>query len=131
MILWDDIKHNPPPEMKISPLVVIPHKSHLFRAILDLSFAICLASGKIIELANKTTKKTAPHGVINQLGHSLMHIIHAFAEADDNTKTFMAKGGIKDGFWRLDYKEGEESILCYVLPQPSGKPTQIVVPISL
>ena len=91
MILWDDIKHNPPPEMKISPLVVIPHKSHLFRAILDLSFAICLASGKIIELVNETTKKTAPYGAIDQLGHSLTWIMHAFAEADDIAKIFMAK----------------------------------------
>ena len=69
MILLGDIKDNPPPELKVSPLAMIPHKSRLFRAILDLSFAIRLASGKIIELVNETTKKTAPQGAIDQPGH--------------------------------------------------------------
>ena len=65
VILWDDIKDNPPPELKVSPLAMIPHKPRLFRAILDLSFAICLASGKIIEPVNETSKKIAPQGAIN------------------------------------------------------------------
>jgi hypothetical protein len=33
----------------------------------------------------------APSGTINQLGHSLQEIIHAFAEADKNDRIFMAK----------------------------------------
>ena len=38
LVLWDDIKENPPPQMKISPIAAIPHKSKVFRSILDLSF---------------------------------------------------------------------------------------------
>jgi hypothetical protein len=38
LVLWDDIKKNPPKELKISPIAMIPHKSRKFRAILDLSF---------------------------------------------------------------------------------------------
>ena len=38
IVLWDDIKHEPPPQLKISPIAMIPHKSRQLRAILDLSF---------------------------------------------------------------------------------------------
>jgi hypothetical protein len=38
VIKWDTIKDNPPPELKISPIAAIPHKSKAFRSILDLSF---------------------------------------------------------------------------------------------
>jgi hypothetical protein len=36
LIAWDDIKDNPPPQLKISPIAAIPHKSKAFRSILDL-----------------------------------------------------------------------------------------------
>ena len=39
LVPWDDIKDNPPPQLKISPIVAIPHKSKAFRSILDLSCA--------------------------------------------------------------------------------------------
>jgi len=38
IVNWDDIKENPHPNLKISPLTAVPHKSRLFRAILDLSY---------------------------------------------------------------------------------------------
>ena len=30
VVLWDDIKHNPPEKLKVSPLAINPHKSRLF-----------------------------------------------------------------------------------------------------
>ncbi len=39
---WDDIKDAPHPNLKISPLAAVPHKSRLFLVILDLSFQLCL-----------------------------------------------------------------------------------------
>ena len=102
VIMWDDIKHNFPPELKISPIAMIPHKSQAFRAIIDLSFALRLANGGDVPSINSTTTKAAPAGGIDQLGHSLWHMIHAFAQADADSKIFMAKWDIKDGFWRLD-----------------------------
>jgi len=42
IIKWDDIKDAPLPNLKISPLTAIPHKSQLFQAILDLSFQLRL-----------------------------------------------------------------------------------------
>ena len=38
IVLWDDIKDNPPKQLKISPIAAIPHKSKTFRSILDLTF---------------------------------------------------------------------------------------------
>jgi hypothetical protein len=34
LFLWDDIKHNPPPQLKVSLIAAIPHKSKAFRPIL-------------------------------------------------------------------------------------------------
>ena len=131
VVLWDDIKHNPPKQLKISPLAMIPHKSRMFRAILDLSFNIRLKSGEQLMAVNESSEKTAPKGAIDQLGHSLQRIIHAFAQADEKDKVFMAKWDIKDGFWRLDCQEGEEWNFAYVLPQEEGQPVRLVVPTSL
>ena len=94
---------------------MIPHKSRAFCAILDLSFSIRLAGGYELPLVNESSMKTAPGGAIDQLGHSLMQIVHVFEQADLDAKIFMAKWDVKDGFWRLDCQEGEEwmFIMCY------------------
>ena len=60
-----------------------------------------------------------------------MRLIHAFAQADQDAKIFMAKWDIKDGFCRLDCKEGGEWNFAYVLPQPEGEPVKFVIPASL
>jgi hypothetical protein len=76
-------------------------------------------------------KKTAAGGAIDQIGECLTHIIHAFAKADDNNRIFMAKWDIKDGFWQMDCRAGEEWNLTYVLPQPPGESVRLVVPTLL
>jgi hypothetical protein len=30
LVMWDDIKDDPPPQLKISPIAAIPHKSKAF-----------------------------------------------------------------------------------------------------
>ena len=47
---------------------------------------------------NDTTVKSAPKGAIDQIGECLSRIVHAFAEASEDAKIFMAKWDIKDGF---------------------------------
>jgi len=132
IVLWDDIKDAPPPQLKISPIALIPHKSRMFWAILDLSYKIRLKSSKVdIPLVNSTSVKTAPAGAIKQLGHSLQRIIQAFVQAPKDAKIFAAKWDIKDNFWCLDCQEGEECNFSYVLPQPEGRPTKLIVPTSL
>ena len=132
VVRWDDIKHDPPPELKISPLAMVPHKSKPYRAILDLSFPVKLSDKLVHPSVNAATKKTAPRQAIDQLGHSLQRIIQGFASADPTAKIFMAKWDIKDGFWRLDCQAGEEWNFCYVLPTTdSTAPVELVVPTSL
>ena len=62
MVLWDNIKDNPPEELKISPIAMIPHKSQLFQAIMDLSFALRFKKGELPPSVNKFSVKTAPQG---------------------------------------------------------------------
>ena len=131
IVEWDDIKDMPPEQLKISPIAMIPHKSRLFRAILDLSFGIKLQSGEQVPSVNESSVKTAPKGAIDQMGQGLNRIIHAMAQAAPDEKVFMAKWDIKDGFWRLDCQQDEEWNFAYVLPQKEGMPVKLVVPTSL
>jgi hypothetical protein len=131
IVAWEDIKDNPPRELKISPIVVIPHKSKAFCSILDFSFRLKLKNGGVLVSVNDTTENTAPKRVIDQIGDCLSRIMHAFVEADETVKIFMAKWDIKEGFWRLDCAEGGEYNFAYVLPQPEEEPIRIVIPYSL
>ena len=131
VVEWETIRHNPPPQLKISPVAAIPHNSKPYRSILDLSFRLRLEDGGVIQAVNDTTTKTAPQGACDQIGHALKRLIHAFAEAGEDEKVFMAKWDIKDGFWRLDCQSGEEWNFAYVLPQEEGMPVKVVVPTSL
>ena len=58
-------------------------------------------------------------------------MINEFAEAPDCANIFQAKWDIKDGFCRIDCKEGGEWNFCYVLPHKQGTPIKLVVPTSL
>jgi hypothetical protein len=40
IIKLSDIRHNPPPQLKVSPVAMVPHRSRPYRAILDLSFPV-------------------------------------------------------------------------------------------
>ena len=96
-----------------------------------MSFRLRLKNGGVLESVNDTTIKSAPKGAINQLGECLTRIIHAFAEANNDAKIFMAKWDIKDGLWRMDCREGDEWNFVYVLPQPEEALILIVVPTLL
>jgi hypothetical protein len=108
LVMWDDIKDNPPAQLKILPIAAIPHKLKAFCSILDLSFCLQLKHERFLSLVNDATVKLAPQGALDQLGHALSMIIHAFSKSDNDTKIFMAKWDIKDGFWQMDCQAGEE-----------------------
>jgi hypothetical protein len=131
IVAWDDIKEDPPRQLKISPIAAIPHNSKAYRSILDLYFRLCLTNGGVRASVNDTTEKTAPKGAIDQIEECLSRIVHAFVETDPTAKIFMAKWDIKDGFWRIDCAEGEEWKSAYILPQKEGEPVLLVVPTSL
>ena len=55
VVKWEAIKNNPPTELKISPIVAIPHKSKAHRSILDLFFQLRLENGCFQGAVNDTT----------------------------------------------------------------------------
>ncbi len=54
-----------------------------------------------------------------------------FTEAKEDKKIFMAKWDVKDGFWQMDCRKGEQWNFVYVLLQSPGSPVILVVPSSL
>lgn len=60
VVKWDDIKDNPPPELKISPIAMVPHKSRPYQVILDLSFPVKLSTETEQKSVNAATLKMAP-----------------------------------------------------------------------
>jgi len=95
IVPWDDIKDNPPAQLKISPIAAIPHKSKAFRSILDFSFRLRLKNGGVLVAVNDTTVKSTPKGAIDQIGECLSRIVHAFAEASEDAKYLWQSGILK------------------------------------
>ena len=56
----DAIKHNTPPNLKISPITAISHKSRLFRMILDLSYKLKVNNIKLRSVNDASDKSLAP-----------------------------------------------------------------------
>ena len=128
---WEELKRNLPAKLKLSPLAMIPHKTRGYRAILDLSFALMVA-GFLLPSVNEASKECAPMEAMNQIGQVLPRIIEAMAHAPtENGSILMSKLDIKDGFWRMVCRLGEEWNFAYVLPNKPGEPIEIVVPSAL
>ena len=69
---------------------------------------------------------------MDQIGSVLPRMIEALTAAPmDGENIMFSKTDIKDGFWRMVYKEGEEWNFAYVLPNHKGGPVEIVVPCAL
>ena len=131
---WKDIKHNIPPNLKLSPVAQIPHKSRSYRTILDLSYSLKHNNDRIPSV-NTTTTLTAPAQSMAQLGSALTRLIQCMADNHDPTAPFaLIKFDIKDGFWRLSVAPDNAWNFAYVLPAPTATPIdelQIVVPTAL
>ena len=110
---------------------MVLHNSQKYWTILDLSFSLLLQDGSQVSLVIENTTKSATARALDQIGHSLSWIIHAFASTVVDEKVFMAKWDIKDGFWWLDCADEEEWNFAYVLPKHDSPSTQLVVPNSL
>ena len=116
VVRYRDIKHNRLAKLKLSPVAMIPHKSWLFRTILNLSFGICL-SWQEMPSVNDSTKKMAPAEAMVQLRQCLQRIIATLADNANTKNPFLfAKLDIKDGFWHLAINEDNTWNFCYVMP---------------
>jgi hypothetical protein len=135
IVKWGSIKNNIPPQLKISPVAMIPHKSKKYRCILDLSFTL-FHKGIAYKSVNDTTAKCAPQQSMSQLGLCLKRIIALMADNYNLNKPFMfSKLDIKDGFWRMRVSNDQAWNFCYVLPTTkhitNDDDIEIVVPNSL
>ena len=100
LVNWTDIKHNPPPNLKISPIAAIPHKSHGYHMILNLSDGITINGVRHPYVTKFTRPNIAPSHALTELGHVLLHLIYTVATAADNKGPILfLKLDIKDGYW--------------------------------
>jgi hypothetical protein len=133
LVNWDDIKHNPPPNLKISPLAAIPHKSRDFRMILDLSFALRADNRSPYTPVNAIPPHPAvPAHSMAELGNVLRRIVWTLATTTDTRPFFFCKVDLKDGFWRLFVQTEAHWNFAYLLPRLAlDEPLKLVVPRSL
>ena len=99
---WNTIKHNPPPNLKISPITAIAHKSRSFRMILDLSYELKVNNNKLRSVNDASDKSLAPQHAMFELGNVIQCIIWQMALAPDNgVPLLFSKNDLKDGYWRM------------------------------
>lgn len=129
IVTWGDLRRDPPPTLKISPIAAIPHKTRHFRAILDLSFVLRHLRTKVTSVNEATTKLSHPQA-LDQLGQALPRLFQLLAWAPkEKGPILFQKLDIKDGYWRGVVEEAAKWNFCYVLPKlDSQEPTQLVVP---
>jgi hypothetical protein len=133
LVRWDDIKNNPPKNLKISPIAAIPHKSRKWRMILDLSHGVTLNNVRHLSVNESTHPDVAPKKAMAELGNVLPRLIYAVGTAPDmGGPILFSKIDIKDGYWRMVVPEDEEWHFAYVLPAAHpDEPLQLVVPSCL
>ena len=128
IFLWDYMKNNPPPNTKVSPILMIEHKSRRYQEILYLSFCL-LIMGYYVPSVNESSADTAPDYLLTHLGVVIPRLIQAIAKSWGNgIPIFTIKLDVKDGFWRVVTGEGAEWNFAYVFPDKPGQPIRLVVP---
>ena len=93
IVLWDDIKDNPPRQLNILPITAISNKFKAFHSILDLSFQLRLKNWGILASVNDTTEKLTPKEAIDQIGDCLSRIILCICGGGPKRQSFHGKIG--------------------------------------
>ena len=88
VVKWGDIKDNVPPNLKISPVAMVPHMRKIFRVIMDLSFRFSKKDGSKWESVNSATTKLAPQQSMAQLGPALKRMVATMADNFDPDRPF-------------------------------------------
>ena len=101
IVKWDDVKDDPPTQLKISLLAAVPHKLQTFRAILDLSYQLQVCGQRLLSV-NESSVRLAPPQALDQMGDALPRLIEAMANAPESDGDIVfSKLDIKDGYWRM------------------------------
>ena len=133
LIKWSDIEHNPPKNLKISPIAAIPHKTRQFRMILNLAYNLVINKQKLKSVNDTTDKTLAPQHSMYELGNVIPRIIWAMARAPDTgVPILFSKIDLKDGYWRMVVNEDDAWNFAYVLPTLNNTDEiQLVIPNAL
>ena len=97
-----------PPNLKISPVAMIPHKSRMYRKILDLTFNLKLAGQKAPSV-NNSTEKLAPQKSMANLGSSLKRIIDNMFQNYHPQYPFMFSLSNKEEMFQVKGHQEEEA----------------------
>ncbi|MEM7495226.1 MAG: hypothetical protein AAF471_03635 [Myxococcota bacterium] len=129
---WAAIEHDPPTELKVSPLGAIPHKSRAYRAILDLSFVPRELADQASSV-NAATTWLAPQQAMDQIGFVLPRIIYHLADAPRAAgPVSFVKFDIKDGYWRVMVEPDRAVNFAFVIPRTDdNQPVELFVPYAL
>ena len=99
LIKWNTIKNNPPPNLKVSPIAAIPHKSRAYRMILHLAYQIRINKEKLKSVNDTTNKDYASQHAICELGNIIPRIIWSMARAPNiGVPILFSKIDLKDGY---------------------------------
>ena len=133
IVKWEDIKHNPPANLKISPITAIPHKSRQFRMILDMSFELKVNQSHLKSVNDSSNKALAPHEAMYKPSNIIPRSIWAMATAPDTgVPILFSKIDLKDGYWRMVVNSNEAWKFAYLLtPVNPDDPPELVVPDAL
>jgi hypothetical protein len=133
LVNWDDIKHNFPKNLKISPLAAVAHKSRVYRMILSLSFQLLVNGNKLDSVNDSSNKSLAHQESMYKLGNVIPRIIWTMALSKDKTTPFMfTKVDLKYGYWRMAVNADDAWNFLYVLPGAGPTdPIQLVIPDAL
>lgn len=145
IVAWDDIKGSLPAKLKISPLAVVPQTNRRGRLILDLSFPVQRATptikpgrrskrklGEVLqESVNDSTTRLAPIEPVKELGQVLPRLLTFMSETPRHEHINFSKIDLSDGFWRMIVGEADCWNFAYVLPDPPGHQTRLVIPHAL
>ena len=106
LVKWDDIKHHPPKNGKVSSIAAIPHKSHDFCMILNIVYQLKINKEKLRNLNETTNKDLSPQHAMHELGNVILQIIWSMATAPNTGVPILSsKIDLKDGYWCMIVNE--------------------------
>ena len=131
VMLWEDVRKLRPPNLKISPVALVPQPGRRGRIILDLSFPVYQDVDGVFtvtqESVNSTTVLTAPSTPVKEIGKVLPRLLQYMHDTPHGIHIQFSKLDISDGFWRLVIRDEDSFNFACVLPQPTREPTRIMI----
>jgi hypothetical protein len=138
IMLWSDVQKLRPSNLKISPLAVVPQKDRRGRLILDLSFPVypertrANSQPQLLQQGvNDRTIRLAPDAPVREIGNVFRRVLSLLNDSEADEVVMLSKVDLSDGFWRMLVQKTSIWNFAYIMPDPQGHPTRIVIPSAL